>query len=104
MQELNLDLVQFPRPVYINEVRVIPLGAKVQANFPGGVRLGATNPSQFKLELFVNDLSKPGASAFEVLGLLDYHQNKTIHFVCEKKVCSYFLVLQKMPTFNYHLV
>lgn len=40
LQELNLDLVQFPKPVYINQVRVIPLGAKVQADFPGGVRLG----------------------------------------------------------------
>jgi len=39
-EELNLDLVQFPKPVYINQVRVIPLGAKVQADFPGGVRLG----------------------------------------------------------------
>ena len=35
-----MDLVQFPKPVYINQVRVVPLGAKVQADFPGGVRLG----------------------------------------------------------------
>lgn len=40
LQELNLDLVQFPKPVYISEVRIIPLGARVQADFPGGVRLG----------------------------------------------------------------
>ena len=38
--ELNLDLVQFPSPVYVSEVRVIPLGSRVTANFPGGVRLG----------------------------------------------------------------
>ena len=63
-QDLNLDLVQFPSPVYINEVRVIPLGAKVKANFPGG-RMGATNPSKFDLELFVNNLRAPGASTFE---------------------------------------
>jgi hypothetical protein len=41
--------VQFPTPVIVEEVRVIPLGARVQANFPGGVRLGATNPAQFNL-------------------------------------------------------
>jgi hypothetical protein len=35
VEELNLDLVQFPNPVIVEEVRVIPLGAKVQANFPG---------------------------------------------------------------------
>lgn len=32
--------MQFPKPVYISEVRIIPLGARVQADFPGGVRLG----------------------------------------------------------------
>lgn len=46
----------------------------------------ATNPSQFKLELFVNDLSKPGASAFETLGVLDYNQNSNIHYDSDKKV------------------
>ena len=49
---------------------MIPLGARVQANFPGGVRLGATNPAQFQLEFFVNDLSKSGASTFESLGIM----------------------------------
>ncbi|CAB4066312.1 VIRMA [Lepeophtheirus salmonis] len=67
-EELNLDLVQFPSPVVVDEVRVIPLGARVQANFPGGVRLGATNPTKFDLEFFVNDLTKPGSSTFESLG------------------------------------
>ncbi|KAF5296013.1 hypothetical protein FQR65_LT19855 [Abscondita terminalis] len=74
-EELNLDLVQFPKPVYVTEVRIIPLGARVQADFPGGVRLGATNPSQFSIEFFVNDLGKPGASTFESLGGFDYNQN-----------------------------
>ncbi|XP_029174643.1 protein virilizer [Nylanderia fulva] len=84
-EELNLDLVQFPKPVYISEVRIIPLGARVQADFPGGVRLGATNPSQFEIEFFVNDLSKPGASTFEFLGSLEYKQNIHIQLECERK-------------------
>ncbi len=29
-EELNLDLVQFPSPVVVEEVRVIPLGAQVR--------------------------------------------------------------------------
>jgi hypothetical protein len=70
--EVNLDLVQFPSPVYVHEVRVIPLGARVSANFPGGVRLGATNPAKFDLEFFVNNLRASGASTFESLGLLKY--------------------------------
>lgn len=39
-QELNLDLVQFTKTVCISEIRIIPLGARVRADFPGGVRLG----------------------------------------------------------------
>lgn len=77
-----MDLVQFPQPVYITEVRIIPLGARVQADFPGGVRLGATNPSKFHIELFVNDLAKPGASTFERLGDFDYNQNDCINLQC----------------------
>lgn len=74
--------MQFPKPVYITEVRIIPLGARVQADFPGGVRLGATNPSKFHIEFFVNDLGKPGASTFECLGDFDYNQNDCIHLEC----------------------
>ena len=64
VDELNLDLVQFPSPVIVDEVRVIPLNALVQANFPGGMsmRMGATNPTRFRLEFYVNDLTKPGVS------------------------------------------
>lgn len=79
---MNLDLVQFPKPVYVTEVRIIPLGARVQADFPGGVRLGATNPSQFRIEFFVNDLGKPGASTFESLGGFEYNQNGCINLEC----------------------
>lgn len=75
-------MVQFPQPVYITEVRIIPLGARVQADFPGGVRLGATNPSKFHIHLFVNDLSKPGASSFENLGDFEYNQNDCINIQC----------------------
>ncbi|XP_065211806.1 protein virilizer [Planococcus citri] len=83
-QELNLDLVQFTNPVYVTEIRIIPLGARVQADFPGGVRLGATNPSEFSIEFFVNDLSTPGAT-FQNIGILEYNQNGPIHHVCENK-------------------
>lgn len=45
----------------------------------------ATNPSQFQIEFFVNDLSKPGASTFESLGELEYKQNVHIQLECDKK-------------------
>lgn len=66
-------------------MRIIPLGARVQADFPGGLRLGATNPSKFHIEFFVNDLGKPGASTFECLGNFDYNQNDCINLECYHK-------------------
>ncbi|KAG1683645.1 Protein virilizer [Nymphon striatum] len=93
-EELNLDLVQFPSPVCIYEVRIIPLGSRVEADFPGGVRLGATNPSSFPLEFFVNDLSKAGASNFAKLGSLDYKQNVDIQLIPNSKIPTDGLVLR----------
>lgn len=40
LKELNLDLVKFPRPAVLHEVHIVPLGTKVQAEVPGGTRLG----------------------------------------------------------------
>ena len=94
VQDINLDLVQFPSPVHITEVRVIPLGAKVKANFPGGVRLGATNPSKFNLELFVNNLAAPGASTFETVGQLPYNQAGCISLACKPDIATDGLVLR----------
>lgn len=74
--------MQFPKSVFVREIRIIPLGARVEGDFPGGVRLGATNPTKFHIDFFVNDLSKPGASTFEALGSLDYCQNGQIHMEC----------------------
>ena len=81
--ELNLDLVQFPSSVIVEEVRVIPLGGKVHiagGNIAGGksMRLGATLPNKFNLEFFVNDLTKPTASTFSSLGKLDYDHHRQI--------------------------
>lgn len=87
--------MQFPKPVFITQVRIIPLGARVQADFPGGVRLGATNPSKFHIEFFVNDLGISGASTFENLGHLQYNQNDCIHLECnQEKIPTDGLVLR----------
>ena len=41
--------------------------------------MGATNPSSFEIEFFVNDLSKSGAPTFDCLGSFAYNQNDRIH-------------------------
>ncbi len=66
------------------------------ANFPGGMRLGATNPNRFNLEFFVNDLGKPGAPTFESLGTLPYSQHHQIHLRTGKSVPTDGLVLRGM--------
>lgn len=48
------------------------------------MRLGATNPSKFGIEFFVNDLGKPGVSTFEKLGKLEYNQNNCINLDCDR--------------------
>lgn len=77
--DLYLDIVQFPTSVVVEEVRVIPLGSKVHVNFPGGMnmRLGATLPGKFNLELFVNDLTRR-SSTFSSIGVLAYDHHGQI--------------------------
>jgi len=62
-----VDIVQFAQAVCIAEVRIIPLGSKIELN-PGGTRLGATNPTQFHAEAFINDLQLTKAATFKKLG------------------------------------
>lgn len=64
----NFDLVQFPSPVVIDLIKIVPLGQPIEAKIPGNVRLGATNPSNCELEFFINDLSKQDAHTMTDLG------------------------------------
>lgn len=64
----NFDLVQFPSPVVIDLIKIVPLGQPIEAKIPGNVRLGATNPSNCELEFFINDLTKQDAHTMTDLG------------------------------------
>ena len=94
VDDLNLDLVQFPSSVIVEEVRVIPLGGKVHLSGKN-MRLGATLPNKFNLEFFVNDLTKPMASTFSSLGKLDYdHDGQICLNTTSKKIRTDGLVLR----------
>ena len=69
--------------LYSFEIYIYELDAHFDKPFNQIFR--ATNPSQFEIEFFVNDLSKPGASTFESLGGLEYKQNIHIQLECERK-------------------
>ncbi|XP_077866591.1 protein virilizer homolog [Saccoglossus kowalevskii] len=85
-EELNLDLVQFPRPVCISEIRIIPSGTRAHTEFYEENKLGRTSPANFKLELFINNLSKPGSSIFERLGILEYEESNHIQLVTKSEI------------------
>ena len=48
----------------------------------------ATNPSQFEIDFFVNDLSKRGAATFEQVGQFQYKQKGPINLEFDKKVIN----------------
>ena len=56
--------------------------------------MGATNPSKFDLELFVNNLRAPGASTFENIGLLQYNQAGCISLSSQHEIATDGLVLR----------
>ncbi|RWS31806.1 Protein virilizer-like protein [Leptotrombidium deliense] len=86
-EKSSLDVIQFSRPVLIERITIIPLGTKIEADFPGGVRLGATNPSSFALQFNVNDLSKPNSSTFAHCGSFEYKERiNEVYTPSEKKV------------------
>ncbi|XP_064640162.1 protein virilizer homolog isoform X2 [Lineus longissimus] len=92
--DLNLDLVQFPHPVLISKVDIIPLGTKVLADVAGGHRLGATTPSGFKLELFVNNLAKPSNATFEKLGGITFTSGAETAIHAEAEIPTDGLILK----------
>jgi len=93
-EETNLDLVQFKNPVIIKEIRIIPLGAKVEADFPNGWRLGATNPSSFNVLFYINDLSKSSINKFTKFGDFQYKESVNIKFVPDELKPTNSLVLK----------
>lgn len=55
--------------------------------------MGATNPSQFDIEFYVNDLSVNVASTFEPFGKFSYNQNECINLECKNDEA-----IRKIPT------
>ncbi|KAK6982141.1 protein virilizer [Biomphalaria glabrata] len=93
-EELNLDLIQFSKPVVVHELRVVPLKTYVELNIGKGLRLGGTLPAEFKLDVFVNNLEKPKSSTFEKLGQLDYKENINILLKPDREVATDGLILK----------
>lgn len=85
-EDMHLDMIGFTLPIVVSEIRVIPHGCKVHPEIRN--RLGETNPSSFKLEIFSKNLSKPDATVFQRLGVLDYEEGKSIQLIITSKVAT----------------
>ncbi|KAI1297194.1 Protein virilizer [Halotydeus destructor] len=92
-EDANIDLVRFDGPVRITDIRIIPLGSKIEADFPGGLRLGATNPSSIQLKFFINDLRKTNG-AFVNAGLFSYQQDSNIQYVVPEHKATDSLIVE----------
>ena len=77
---INLDAVEFPRPVIITEIRLIPKDKQI--HIPDGKEntlFGCTYPSKFELDIFCNDVTgNEDNVAMERLGTLSYDESQQI--------------------------
>ncbi|XP_062500608.1 protein virilizer homolog isoform X2 [Corticium candelabrum] len=72
--QLRLDLIRFPRPVTVSELRVIPNGCPMHPQLTIATKVGKTAPSSFKLEIFVKNLNQPSVAVMEKFGVLEYDE------------------------------
>ncbi|CAH3176041.1 unnamed protein product [Porites evermanni] len=93
-EEMHLDLVSFPRPVCIQEVRVIPAGHRVHAAVSERDKMGETHPPSFKLDLFIRNLDRPSDVVFERLGQLEYKEPNNFQMVTNSKGATDVVVLR----------
>ncbi|XP_067052413.1 protein virilizer homolog isoform X1 [Acropora muricata] len=93
-EEMHLDLVSFPRPVCVQEVRVIPAGHRVHAAVSEREKMGETHPPSFKLDLFIRNLDRPSDVVFEKLGQLEYKEPNNFQLVTYSKGATDVVVLR----------
>ena len=77
---INLDAIEFPRPVIIDEIRLIPKDKQI--HIPGARKntlFGCTYPNKFELEVFCNDVTgNENNATMERLGTLSYDESQQI--------------------------
>uniref|UniRef100_UPI00358F68B1 protein virilizer homolog isoform X3 n=1 Tax=Myxine glutinosa TaxID=7769 RepID=UPI00358F68B1 len=90
----QVDMVHFPCPVLIQELRVIPHGVRAHSNLPDICAYGETMPHSFHLDFFFSSPNKPNLAVFERLGSLDYEEPSSIIFKPKTKVNADGLVVR----------
>ncbi|KAI6657751.1 hypothetical protein LOD99_495 [Oopsacas minuta] len=75
-EDLKMDMVTFPYPVYITELRIIPINHRSPEGM--GKQMGQTQPSESELTIYVDNVYNLQAAVFETFGVLKYD---TKHFM-----------------------
>ena len=65
-----MDMVSFPYPVYITELRIIPMDHRSPEG--KGQQMGRTQPSESELTVYVDNVYNLQAAVFETFGVLKY--------------------------------
>lgn len=93
-QELHVDLIRFPLPVVVKEVRIVSSETKACSEL---TKISRTTPSSFSLDIFCNDSSNPLAPTFDPLGTIEY-ADESIALVIKAKNSSDLMVVKGFYT------
>uniref|UniRef100_H2YDV3 Virilizer N-terminal domain-containing protein n=1 Tax=Ciona savignyi TaxID=51511 RepID=H2YDV3_CIOSA len=87
-------IIEFPCAVVLEEIRIVPRGARVHDQLAGDTQRGQTNPPHFRIDFFACDVKNENASTFENLCAIEYHESsKTtalprLPFLTKQLLCS----------------
>ena len=85
-EDLKMDMVTFPYPVYITELRIIPMDHRSPEG--KGQQMGRTQPSESELTIYVDNVYNLQAAVFETFGILKYNTKNFMLKVCPLSVLA----------------
>jgi len=87
---ISHSVIRFKTPVNISEIKILS-PSNYLTNSNGGIILGATEPNEFSVQFFCNNVYRQ--SRFENLGILEYSENTNTKLLCNNNVWADRLVI-----------
>ncbi|XP_050530090.1 protein virilizer-like [Daktulosphaira vitifoliae] len=84
--EICYDVIRFKMPVQVAEIRIVP--SSMMIDTMTGIRDGNTNPTEFSVQFYINNINDETATTFENLGRFDYDEKYNIDYKCNSKIWS----------------
>ncbi|KAJ8041906.1 Protein virilizer-like [Holothuria leucospilota] len=92
--QVQLDLIQFPYPVNINELRVVPRGQWAHQKLEEDMHYGQTQPSSLKVEFFFKSCKTDSSAIYQKMGNLDFSEKGSFQFFPKTLVLTEFVVVR----------